>query len=163
HSRPVDCGSVVSAGLVRTVLVLTCEYRDRPGSAGLVWEERARMASPDAIGWPDEAAGFSSGSARAEYRVVGVGLGWAGAQRGHVGSGQAGGGGGRGGASGLPAGSQAMGKAGSEGQEQAFAQASRAGARDQPARVRQALSAVSRETNARNLSAREEAQGSGTV
>jgi chromosome partitioning protein len=56
-----------------------------------------------------------------------------------------------------------MGKAGSEGQAQALARASRAGARDQPARVRQALSAVSRETNARNLSAREEAQGSGTV
>src|SRR5690349_10477609 len=125
------------------------------------------MASPDAVGWPDEAVGFSSGSSRAEPRPAGAGLGWPEAAHGTgrraVGSGRAGAGGSRSGASGARAGSQAMGKAGSGGQEQALAQASRAGARDQPARVRQALSAVSRETNARNLSAREEAQGSGTV
>ena len=44
------------------MVVLTWEHRDRPGSAGLVWEERALMASPDAVGWPDEAVGLSFGS-----------------------------------------------------------------------------------------------------
>src|SRR5262252_3444080 len=82
------------------------------------------MASPDAVGWPDEAVGLSFGSARDESRLVAVGLGW----------------------------------------PQLPAQASRAAVRDEPpARVKQALSAVSRETDARNVSVPEEAQGSGTV
>jgi hypothetical protein len=34
------------------------------------------MASPDALGWPDEAAGSSFGSARDESRLMAVGLGW---------------------------------------------------------------------------------------
>jgi chromosome partitioning protein len=82
------------------------------------------MASPDAVGWPDEAVGLSSGSARDESRLVAVGLGW----------------------------------------PQLPAQASHAAVRDEPpARVKQALSAVSRETDARSVSVREEAQGRGTV
>src|SRR5262249_58551899 len=61
-------------------------------------------------------------------------------------------------------GGQGEGKASSAGQEQVLGQASRAGERDEaPARMKQALSAVSRETNARDVSAREEAQGSGTL
>jgi len=82
------------------------------------------MASPDAVGWPDEAVGFSFGSARDESRLVAVGLGW---PR-------------------LPA------------------QASHAAVQDEsPAQAEQALSAVSRETDARNVSVPAEAQGSGTV
>jgi len=82
------------------------------------------MASPDAVGWPDEAVGFSFGSARDESRLVAVGLGW---PR-------------------LPA------------------QASHAAVQDEPpAQADQALSAVSRETDARNVSVPAEAQGSGTV
>jgi chromosome partitioning protein len=126
------------------------------------------MASPDAVGWPDEAAGFSSGPARPESRRAAVGLGWPAAahetRRRAAVSGLAGAGGGRaGGASGVPAGRQATGDAVEAGRKRAVAGA--AGAREQgePARVRQALSAVSRETNARILSVREEAQGSGTV
>jgi chromosome partitioning protein len=125
------------------------------------------MASPDAVGWPDEAAGFSSGPARPESRLAAVGLGWPeaahGTSRGAVGGGRAGARGGPGGASGAPAARQAIGEAGRAGQEGALAQASRAGEQDGLVRVRQALLAVSRETNARNLSSREEAQGSGTV
>ena len=126
------------------------------------------MASADAVGWPGEVAGDSSGSARGESRLAAVGLGWPEPEHGTSRGAADGGGtgadrGGRGGASGGPAGSQAMGGTDSTGQEQALAQGSRAGEQDRPARVRQALSAVSRETNARNLSAREEAQGSGTV
>jgi chromosome partitioning protein len=125
------------------------------------------MASPDAVGWPDEAAGFSSGLARPGSRLAVVGLGWPEAGHGTssraVGSGRAGAGGGRGGPRDVPPGNQAMGTASRAGQEQALPHASRARHQDKPVRVRQALSAVSRETNARNLSAREETRGSGTV
>jgi len=101
------------------------------------------MASPDALGWPDEAAGFPLRADRDESSPGAVGLGWPGT--GHDSG-------------------QAVGKAGGPGHEQVLARAFRAGERDEPpARVRQALSAVSRETNAQNVSAREEAQGSGTV
>jgi len=103
-------------------------------AGGLVWEERALMPSPDALGWPDEGAGMSFGSARDESRLTAVGLGWPpvahGTSHRTVVSSGAGAGGGR---------------------------------DEPPARVTQALSAVSRETNGRNVSAREEAQGSGTV
>ena len=125
------------------------------------------MASPDAVGWPDEAAGFSSGSARPESRRAAVGLGWPeaahGTRRRAAVSGLAGAGSGRAVAPDVPAGGQALGDAGEAGRKRAVAQA--AGVREQgePVRVRQGLSAVSRETNARILSAREEAQGSGTV
>jgi len=125
------------------------------------------MASPDAVGWPGEATGFSSGPARPESRLAAVGLGWP--EAGHrtsrrtAGSGRARVRAGRGGAADLPPGNQAMGKANRAGQDQALPQASRAGHQDKPVRVRQALSAVSRETYARNISARDEAQGSGTV
>ena len=82
------------------------------------------MASPDAVGWPDEAVGFSFGSARDESRLVAVGLGW----------------------------------------PRFPAQASHAAVQDEsPAQAEQALSAVSRETDARNVSVPAEAQGSGTV
>jgi len=82
------------------------------------------MASPDAVGWPDEAVGFSFGSARDESRLVAVGLGW----------------------------------------PRFPAQASHAAVQDEPpAQADQALSAVSRETDARNVSVPAEAQGSGTV
>ena len=82
------------------------------------------MASPDAVGWPDEAVGLSFGSDKDESRLVAVGLGW----------------------------------------PQLPARASHAAVRDEPpARVKRALSAVSRETDARNVSVPEEAQGSGTV
>ena len=126
------------------------------------------MASPDALGWPDEAAGSSFGSARDESRLMAVGLGWPQAADGtsgrSVATGRAGRGGGRGVALGGPDGGRATGETRSAGQGQVLAQVSRAAVRDEPpARVRQALSAVSRETNARNVSAREEAQGSGTV
>ena len=126
------------------------------------------MASPDALGWPDEAAGSSFGSARDESRLMAVGLGWPQAADGtsgrSVANGRAGCGGGRGVALGGPGGGRATGETRSAGQGQVLAQVSRAAVRDEPpARVRQALSAVSRETNARNVSAREEAQGSGTV
>ena len=124
------------------------------------------MASPDAVGWPGEAAGFSSGPGRPEPRLAAVGLGWPeaghGTSRRAVGSGRADAGGGRGAAD-VPPGNQGLGKASRAGQDQALPQASRAGHQDKPVRVRQALSAVSRETYARNISARDEAQGSGTV
>ena len=125
------------------------------------------MASPDAVGWPDEAAGFSSGSARPESGLAAVGLGWPEAAHGTSAratvNGLAGAGGGQAGAPGVPAGRQAMGKASEAGQERALAQVPRAREQGELVRVRRALSAVSRETNARILSAREEAQGSGTV
>jgi chromosome partitioning protein len=111
------------------------------------------MASPDALGWPDKAAGYSLRAARDESRLAAVGLGWPQAVRGTGGRGT----GGRGRR-------PAVGQPGRTAQERVAGQASREGQRDEPpARVKQALSAVSRETNARNISAREEAQGSGTV
>ena len=141
------------------------------------------MASPDALGWPDKAAGFSLRAARDESRLAAVGLGWPraahgpgrpaaasrlGARSGRRaavgGQGEGGQGEGGQGEGGQGEGGQGGGKASSAGQEQVLGQASRAGERDEaPARMKQALSAVSRETNARDVSAREEAQGSGTV
>jgi chromosome partitioning protein len=133
------------------------------------------MASPDALGWPDKAAGFSLRAARDESRLAAVGLGWPRAAHGPgrpAGAGRLGARSGRDAAEygrgaaegGRGAGGQGSGKRGSTGQEQVPGQASRAGEREEaPARVKQAPSAVSRETNARDVSAREEAQGSGTV
>ena len=106
------------------------------------------MASPDALGWPDTAAGYSLGAARDGSRLAAVGVGWPQAVHGTGGRGR----------------DPAVGKPSRAGQEQVAGQASRQGQRDEPpARVRQALSVVSRETSARNVGAREEAQGSGTV
>ena len=121
----------------------------------------ALMASPDGLGWPEEPAGFSLRAARDESRFMTAGLGWprrgpgtrqpAPAARTVVaGSGQD---------TARPA--RGVSRTGEDGQGQVF----RDGAPGEPpARVKQALSAaVSRETDARNVSARDEAQGSGTV
>src|SRR5215831_2502529 len=114
------------------------------------------MPSPDALGWPDEPAGASPGPAPEGFQLTAVGLGWPPAARGT--------GRGAGAALGGPGEPRGTGGAGSAGPDQAWAPASRAGERyEPPARVKQALSAVSRETNARNVNAQEEAQGSGTV
>jgi chromosome partitioning protein len=119
------------------------------------------MASPDGLGWPEEPAGFSLRAARDESKFMAAGLGWprrgpgtrqpAPAARTVVaGSGQD---------TARPA--RGVSRTGGDGQGQVF----REGAPGEPpARVKQALSAaVSRETDARNVSARDEAQGSGTV
>jgi len=119
------------------------------------------MASPDGLGWPEEPASFSLGAARDESRLMTVGLGWpshrsrtgwsvpgagsAAARSGHDAAGPA----------------RNVGSAGEDGQGQVFREGEPVGA---PVRVKQALSAaVSRETDARNVSTRDEAQGSGTV
>ena len=118
------------------------------------------MASPDGVGWPEEPASFSLGAARDESMLTSVGLGWPsrapGTERpvprtGSVAAGR--------GHDARP--TRNVGSAGEDGQGQVF----RNGVPDgPPARVKQALSAaVSRETDARNASARDEAQGSGTV
>ena len=119
------------------------------------------MASPDGVGWPEEPAGFSLGAARDESRLMAVGLGWpsrssgiraacAWGQTGYAGSGHD---------AARPA--KNVSSTGEDGQGQVF----RDGRPEEPpVRVKQALSAaVSRETDARNASARDEAQGSGTV
>ena len=115
------------------------------------------MASPG-VGWPEEPAGFSLGAARDEAKLVAVGLGWPGPAHDASGRTVAPG---LGGAASDPA----VHSAGGGGHEQVSVPASREGERHEPpVRVKQALSAaVSRETDARDASAREEAQGSGTV
>jgi chromosome partitioning protein len=119
------------------------------------------MASPDGVGWPEEPASFSLGAAREESRLTAVGLGWPSRK---PGTGQP-----------VPGAGSAVtgsrhdaarparnvGSAGEDGQGQIFRDGEPVGP---PVRVKQALSAaVSRETDARNVSARDEAQGSGTV
>src|SRR6266516_2249193 len=136
---------------------------------GVAWERRqdwrsALMASPDGLGWPDKPAGLALGAARDESRLMAAGLGWPGTAVGHGVSGPrrgtntattgrsppGGAGGGRG-----------TSEAVASGQGQVFREG---GPEEPPARVRQALSAaVSRETDARDVGARDEAQGSGTV
>ena len=119
------------------------------------------MASPDGVGWPEGPARFSLGAARDESRLMTVGLGWPsrrpgteqlvpGAGAGIAGSGQD------------PAGPvRGVGRTGEDGQGQVFRDGKPG---EPPARVKQALSAaVSRETDVRSASARDEAQGSGTV
>ena len=113
------------------------------------------MASPDGLGWPDEHARLGLGPALDESKLVAVGLGWPGPRHGDAqegfgpGHGAAGDGG-------------STSKADSRGQGQACPEGN---LEKPPARVRQALSAaaVSRETDARNVGARDEIQGSGTV
>src|SRR5690348_9383699 len=119
------------------------------------------MASPDGLGWPEEPASSSLGAARNESRLVTVGLGWPphrpvtgrpvpGARSVAEGAGND---------AARPA--RNVGSAGEDGRGQAFRDGEPVGP---PVRVKQALSAaVSRETDARNVSARDEAQGSGTV
>src|SRR5215467_15812019 len=128
--------------------------QDCPGRSAL-------MASPDGLGWPEEFASFSLGAARDESRFMTVGLGWpshrpvtgrpvpsarpVAAGAGHDAA--------------RPA--RNVGSAGEDGQGQVFREGEPVGP---PVRVKQALSAaVSRETDARNVSTRDEAQGSGTV
>jgi len=118
------------------------------------------MASPDGLGWPDEPAGFRVTSARDESRLVAVGLGWPrrryGTEWGAAGPGRGAAGPGGGGAGG--------GRRASKADERGQGQVREGGSEEPPARVRQALSAaVSRETDARNVSARDEARGSGSV
>jgi chromosome partitioning protein len=119
------------------------------------------MASPDGVGWPEEPARFSLGAARDESRLMTAGLGWPsrrsgtgrpvpGAGAGIAGSGQDTAGPARG-----------VRRTGEDGQGRVFRDGESG---EPPARVKQALSAaVSRETDARSGSARDEAQGSGTV
>ena len=138
------------------------------------------MASPDGVGWPEDPAGFLLRDTRDESRLAAAGLGWPGGapRTGQAGTGSGrgpagGGAGGRdrtggspasggrpGGASG-EAGGGGTSKTGDGGQGQVL----RGGeAEAPPARVKQALSAaVSRETDTRNVGARDEAQGSGAV
>jgi chromosome partitioning protein len=112
------------------------------------------MASPDGLGWPDEPAGLGLGPARDESKLAAVGLGWAGSRHGGARDGF---GPGHGAAD--DGGNTSA--ADSRGQGQVFPERD---PEEPPARVRQALSAaVSRETNARNVGARDETQGSGTV
>jgi len=119
------------------------------------------MASPDGVGWPEEPASLSLGAARNESRLTSVGLGWPasgpGTGRPVPGTGSVVAGSGHDAA--RPA--RNVGSAGEDGQGRAVRDEEPEGP---PDRVKQALSAaVSRETDARNVSARDEAQGSGTV
>jgi chromosome partitioning protein len=119
------------------------------------------MASPDGVGWPEEPARFSLGATWDESRFTVAGLGWpsgkpgtgrpvpgigpVAARPGHDAA--------------RPA--RNVGSTGEDGQGQVFSEGEAEGP---PVRVKQALSAaVSRETDARNASAGDEAQGSGTV
>jgi chromosome partitioning protein len=119
------------------------------------------MASPDGVGWPEEPRRVSFGAARDESKLMAVGLGW---PRKKPGPGQSLPGTGRvirG--SGHDASRPARGVSGTgeDGQGQVLRDGETEGP---PARLKQALSAaVSRETDARNVSARDEAQGSGIV
>ena len=119
------------------------------------------MASPDGVGWPEERSKLYLGAPRDESRLTTVGLGW---PRRRPGTGepvpQAGA---------VVAGSghdaarpaRNVSSTGEDGRGQVFRDGEPVGP---PVRVKQALSAaVSRETDARNLSARDEAQGSDTV
>jgi len=116
------------------------------------------MASPDGLGWPDEPAGLRLTSARDESRLVAVGLGW---PRRRYGTEWGAAGPGRGGPGQGPAGS---GRRANQADERGQGQVREGASEEPPARVRQALSAaVSRETDARNVGARDEARGSGTV
>jgi chromosome partitioning protein len=122
------------------------------------------MASPDGLGWPDDAAGFAPGTARDGSGLRTVGLGWPGgvavrkaisprvesSPTGIRSTGPD------------PAGSgKGMSWAGQGGQGGALREE---GPGEPPVRVRKALSAaVSRETDAWQVGARNEAQGSGAV
>ena len=119
------------------------------------------MASPDGVGWPEEPGSVSFGAARDESKLMTVGLGW---PSGKPGTGQP--------VPGTESGvakaghdaarpARNVGSAGEDGQGQVLRDGE---PEEPPVRVKQALSAaVSRETDARNISARDEAQGSGTV
>jgi chromosome partitioning protein len=119
------------------------------------------MASPDGVGWPEGPARVSLGAARDESRLMTVGLGW---PSGRPGTGQPvpGAGGGIAGSGQDAAGPvRGVGRTGEDGQGQVLRDGKPG---EPPARVKQALSAaVSRETDVRSVSARDEAQGSGTV
>jgi len=107
------------------------------------------VASPDGVGWPEEPARFSLGAVRDESRLTTSGLGWPS----------------QGSATERPLpGARTARNVGSTGEDK-HGRVFRDGASEgSPVRVKQALSAaVSRETDARNASARDEAQGSGTV
>jgi chromosome partitioning protein len=119
------------------------------------------MASPDGVGWPEKPSRVSLGAARDEPGLIAVGLGW---PRRGPGAGEP-----------VPEGEavitasghdaarpvRSVGKTGEDGRGQVLRDGEPEGL---PARVKHALSAaVSRETDARNVSARDEAQGSGTV
>ena len=95
------------------------------------------MASQDGVGWPDEPTGFSLTAARDESRLVAEGLGW-------------------------PQRAEPAAVSAPRAQSQGRAPRRGGGEWGPPARVKQALSAVSRETS-RGAAAGEEAQGSGTV
>src|SRR5579859_5227303 len=162
-------------------------WRHWPGGRRQDWPGRsALMASPDGVGWPEEPAGPFFAAARDESRFRTAGLGWprvlAGTKRGAPGTerGPAGSGPGPAAADHMAAAVPGAGAAvdgaatrvaaddgwgASEANDSGQGQVSREGRPGEPrARMRQALSAaVSRETDARSLSARDEAQGSGTV
>ncbi len=119
------------------------------------------MASPDGLGWPDEPAGLALGAARDESRLMAAGLGWPGTAVEHGAIGPS-----KGTNPAISGRSTPGGAGGGQGTNEAVSsgqgQVSREG--EPPARVRQALSAaVSRETDARDIGAWDEAQGSGTV
>jgi chromosome partitioning protein len=119
------------------------------------------MASPDGVGWPEAHSSFFLGAPRDESRLRTVGLGWPrrrsetsppAPQAGEAvaGSGED---------TARPV--RGVSSTRKDGQGQVLRDGELEGP---PARVKQALSAaVSRETDARNVSARDEAQGSGTV
>ena len=119
------------------------------------------MASPDGLGWPEEPARFSLGAAWDESRLTTAGLGWPSRK---PGTGRP-----------VPGVRSVAARPGHDAArparnvsstgEDGHGPVSREGEPEgRPARVKQALSAaVSRETDARNASARDEAQGSGTV
>jgi chromosome partitioning protein len=134
--------------------------QDRPGTAQ-DWPGRsALVVSPDGVGWPEEPAGFPLRDARDESGLIEAGLGWphdgAGARQiVDGGSHSQAGGGPHGAGSG-----RAVSKRTDHGQGPVVLE----GEAEPPVRVKQALSAaVSRETDPRRISARDEAQGSGTV
>ena len=119
------------------------------------------MASPDGVGWPEEPRRFSLSTTRDESRLRAAGLGWPrrGSRTGEPVAGPGADNAASGHGTARPA--QGVGSAGEDGQGQVVREGE---PEEPPARVRQALSAaVSRETDARNVSARDEAQGSGTV
>jgi chromosome partitioning protein len=122
------------------------------------------MASPEGLGWPDDAAGVALGAARDESRLTSVGLGWPGGAAGRDATGPRVTTSPAGAVSSTPgaaASGQGTGKAGNGGQGLVPREG---GPEEPPARVREALSAaVSRETDGRNVGARDEAQGSGAV
>ena len=119
------------------------------------------MASPDGVGWPEAHSSFFLGAPRDESRLRTVGLGWPRLRSETSPPVPPAGGAVAGSGEDTARPVRGVSSTRKDGQGQVLRNGEPEGP---PVRVKQALSAaVSRETDARNVSARDEAQGSGTV